>query len=154
MKNYIKSETGIVVSLQSISGFLKNKLGFNNKRVSPRPSASSILQNNLKKILFWLEFVNLIKPEHVIVNIDETPFTRSTKINYSSPLIGVWWTANNSAFARSLSPILAITSKGDWFISNLLSHKNSDNFIYSKTNCLASTRSQCRSKQDSLTNGK
>ena len=70
VKNYIKSETGIEVSWQSITSFLKNNLGFNYKRVSSRPSASSIQQNKLKWILFWLEFANLIKPEHVIVNID------------------------------------------------------------------------------------
>ena len=113
VRNYIKSETGIEVSWQSITSFLKNKLGFCNKRVSPRPSARSIPKNNLKRILFWLEFVNLIKPEHVIVNIDETPFTRSTKINYSWFLKGVWWNTNNLVFVGSLSLIAAITSKGD-----------------------------------------
>ena len=70
VKSYIKSETGIEVSWQSITSFLKNNLGFNYKRVSSIPSASSIQQNKLKWILFWLEFANLIKPEHVIVNID------------------------------------------------------------------------------------
>ena len=155
MKNYIKSETGIEASLQSITSFLKNKLGFSFKRVSPRSSESKILQNKLKRILFWLEFVNQIKPELVIVNIGETPFTRSPKINYSWFLKGVWWTANNSAFVGSLSLIAAITSKRDWFISNLLSRNNSDSLIsfFSKTNFLASARSQCWSKQDSLING-
>ena len=129
VKNYIKSETEIEISWLSISSFLKNKLGFSYKRVSSRPSASSILQNKLKLILFWLEFANLIKPEHVIVNIDETLFTRSTKFNYSWSVKGVWWTANNSAFVGSLSLIAAIKSKGNWFISNLLSCNNSDSFI-------------------------
>ena len=62
----------------------------------------------------------------MIVNIDETLFSRSTKINYSWTKRGIEWAVNNSAFVGSIS---LITNKGDWFVSNLLSQNNSDYFI-------------------------
>ena len=129
IKHYIKTETGVDINQQSITSYLKRILGLSYKRISSRPSGSSISQTTLKRILFWLEFANLIRSEHVIVNIDETLFSRSTKINYSCTKRGIEWAVNNSAFVGSISLIAAIANKGDWFVSNLLSQNNSDNII-------------------------
>ena len=81
--------------------------------------------------------MNLVKPEHMVVNIDETLFSRSTKINYSWTKKGVWSNVNNSTLIGSLSLLAAITNKGDWFISNLLTRNNSNNFITFIENLMA-----------------
>ena len=137
VKHYIKTETGMDVSKQSIASFMNNSLGLSYKRVSSRPSISNVPQTKLKKIIFWLEFMNLVKPEHIVVKIDETLFSRSTKINYSWTKKGVWANVNNSTLIGSLSLLAAITNKGDWFISNLLTRNNSDNFITFIENLMA-----------------
>ena len=42
---------------------------------------------------------------------------------------GVEASVTNSTLIGSLSLLAAITNRGDWYISNLLSRNNSDNFI-------------------------
>ena len=42
---------------------------------------------------------------------------------------GVESSVTNSTLIGSLSLLVAITNRGDWYISNLLSRNNSDNFI-------------------------
>ena len=130
VQTYIKSEAGVEINQQSISWFMKRNLSMNYVRVSSRPVAKDTDIILLKQIIFWLEFGHLIRKDHIVLSIDETLFSNSTKINYS-------WIANNkaniwsnSSFQGSLSIIAAITCKGDWFISNLTSNNNSDNFIW------------------------
>ena len=125
LKHYIETVTGIFISKQSIASFLRSSLGLSYKRVASRPTKINIPEKILKKIIFWLEFAYLIKPEHILVNIDETLFSRSTKINYSWTMKGVEASVTNSTLIGSLSLLVAITNRGDWYISNLLSRNNS-----------------------------
>ena len=83
VQKYIKTTTGVNVNQQSIIVFMKSILGMTYKRVSSRPVMKIPYSIILKKVLFWLEYAHMIKQEHVIVNIDETLFSKSTKINYS-----------------------------------------------------------------------
>ena len=96
LKHYIETETGITISKQNIASFLRSSLGLSYKRVASRQTKSSIPETKLKKIIFWFEFANLIKPEHKLVNIDESLFSRSTKINYSWTMKGVEASVTNS----------------------------------------------------------
>ena len=129
LKHYIETETVITICKQSKASFLRSSLGLSYKRVASRLTKSNIPETKLKKIIFWLEFANLIKPEHILLNIDETLFSKSTKINYSWTMKGVEASVTNSTLIGSLSLLAAITNRGDWYISNLLSRNNSDNFI-------------------------
>ena len=83
VQHYILTEIKMKVNKKSIISFLKDTLGLSYKRIFSRPTKSNNLQTKMKKIIFWLEFANLIKRSHIIVNIDETLFSRSTKTNYS-----------------------------------------------------------------------
>ena len=125
------------VSKHSIASFMSNSLVLSYNRVSSRPLISSIPQTQLKKIIFWLEFMNLVKLEHIVVNIEDILFSRSTKINYPLTKKGVWSNFNNSTLIRSLSLLASITNKRDWFISNLLTRNNSNNFITFIENLMA-----------------
>ena len=78
-KHYIKTETGMDASKQIIASFISNSLGRSYKRVSSRSSISNIPQIKLKKIIFWLESMNIVKPDHIVVNIDGTLFQAQQK---------------------------------------------------------------------------
>ena len=80
---YIMTEIGMKVDKKSIISFLNDTLELSYKRIYSRPTKSNNLQTKMKKIIFWLEFANLLNGSHIIVNIDETLFSRSNKINYS-----------------------------------------------------------------------
>ena len=128
VKNYLKALAGVDADQKSIIVFMKNTLRMTYKRVSSRPVMKSPENIIIKKILFWIKYTYLLN-RSMIVNIDETLFSKCTKINYS--LTFKWkkilWII--SLFSNSLSLIEAITNEGEWFISNLEERNNSEIFV-------------------------
>ena len=76
-----------------------------------------------------MEFANLIKREHVLVNFDEVLLSNSTKTNYSWGTRGRTAIVKNISFKGSQGLIGSITSRGGWFFSRLHSNNNLDIFI-------------------------
>ena len=126
---YIKELTGADISRLELISYMKNFLKMSYKRVSSRPIQANSKRNMLLKSIFLLEFANIVNKQFIFVNIDEVIFSNTTKWNYSWSFRGKGCTKDNITFTGSLAVFGAITSKGDWFFSNLIRHNNSVEFI-------------------------
>ena len=119
LQKLVYRETGIQLSKQSVLWFLKNDLNLLFKRISSRLVKDNDKIVRLKRIIFCVEYSNMINSKIVVVNIDETLFSNFTKNNYSWATKGrsAWW--QNILFTESISMIAAITSM-DNLITQLL----------------------------------
>ena len=129
LQRFILKTTGIMWSKSGILRYLKKYLNLSYKRVSSRLVKSNPNLTKLKKIIFWVEYANMVSHKIVVVNIDETLFSNSTKKNYSWAARG--WPAHteNIWFSGSVSIIAAITNRGNFYYSTLTENNNSLNFI-------------------------
>ena len=129
ISKYIKDSVWVKVSRSDLMTYMKDNLRTSYKRVSSRPVQASSQRNLLLKSVFLLEFSNLINKDCILVNVDEVIFSNSTKWNYSWGLKGKVNVSSNIGFTESLAIFGAITSKGDWFFSNLTENNNSEEFF-------------------------
>ena len=111
-----------------IRKYVRDRLNLSFKRVSPRSVVQDQARISIYKLIFWVEVVNLIKREHMLINIDEVLQSNSTKTNYSWGARGRTSIVKNIMFKGSQGLIDSITSRG-WFFSRLHSNNNSDIFI-------------------------
>ena len=107
------------VSLQNILMFLKTRLGMTYRRVSSRPVYKDPWFIRLMQLVFCIEYLNIVTSDIIVVNIDETLFSNSTKFNYSWAPKGQSNYCWNISFKGSMSFIGAITNRGDWYFENL-----------------------------------
>ena len=110
-----------------IRKYMRDRLNLSFMRVSPRSIMQDQARISIYKLIFWVKFVNLIKREHVLVNIGEVLQSNSTKTNYSRAR-GRTAIVKKILFKGSQRLINLITSRG-WFFSQLHSNNNSDIFI-------------------------
>ena len=126
---YVKELTGAEISRSEVIDYMKKNLKMSFKRVSSRPIKANSNRNMLLKSVFLLEFANIVNQEYIFVNVDEVIFSNATKWNYSWGFRSKDNTKSNIMFAGSIAVFGTITSKGDWFFSNLVKHNNSEEFI-------------------------
>ena len=126
ISKYIKDLKRVKVSRSNRITYMKNNFRMSFKRVSSRPVQTFSQRNLQLKSIFLLEFVNLSNNDCIFVNVDEVIFSNSTKWNYSWRLKGKINVSSNISFTGSLAMFRAITSKGDWFFSNLTQSNNSE----------------------------
>ena len=129
IQTFLMKTTEIECTKSSIIRYLKEFLNYPYKRVSPRLVRKPASLIKLKKIIFWVEYANMINNRIVLVNIDETLFSNSTKRNYSWAKRGQPTFRENIWFSGSVSIIVSITSEGNVHYSSLQENNNSDNFI-------------------------
>ena len=129
IQRFLMKTTGIECTKFSILRNLKEFLNYSYKRVSSRLVRKPASLTKLKKIIFWVEYVSMINNRIVLVNIDETLFSNSTKWNYSWAKRGQPTFRENIWFTGSVSIIVSITSKGNVHYSSLQEDNNSDNLI-------------------------
>ena len=91
---------------------LKINLGYSYKRCSSRPLLLNRSLSKLKKVLLSVKLWKMITQSTVLVNVDESSFSRSTKANYSWSLKGSSSSISNIIFWGSISIVSAITSNG------------------------------------------
>ena len=129
LQKLVYRETGIQLSKQSVLWFLKNDLNLSFKRISSRLVKDNDKIIRLKRIIFCIEYSNMINNKIVVVNIDETLFSNFTKNNYNWATKGrsAWW--QNILFTKYISMIAAITSRGELNYSTLVKNNNSINYI-------------------------
>ena len=108
---------------------IKSNHNLSFKRVSSRPVFIDVDHIQRLKLLFTVVFSNLVDNSQILVNIDETSFLRTTKINYSWSLKGEIWSVSNISFKESVYLICAITSIGDLYALFLTNKNNSSSFI-------------------------
>ena len=101
-----------------VRDILRNNLGMSYKLgksllVSYRKSNTDLL-----KALFSLKVWKIIDRFKLLINIDETMFSRSTKASHSWSTKGKEWALMNIWYSNSTSLITAITSNGDVFAAD------------------------------------
>ena len=97
---------------------MKNVLKKSYKRCSSRSTTYDPIRTaNLNK-LFAVELADTIEIDWVLLNIDEIHFSKSTKVNYSWLDKGINCTRNNITMKNSTLLIWAITSWGNWYVTN------------------------------------
>ena len=129
ISKYIKDSVGSKVSKSDLMTYMKDNLWMSYKRVSSWP-VQAISQRNLQlKSVFLLKLSNPINKDCIFVIVDEVIFSNSTKWIYSWGLKGKVNISSNIGFTWSLAMFGAITSKGDWFFSNLTENNNFEEFI-------------------------
>ena len=83
VKDHLINNEGIWVGTDIIRRVLREKLHYSFKRCSSRPLKHDFRIAKLKKILFSIKICKKLHKSTVLVNIDESVFSRSTKTNYS-----------------------------------------------------------------------
>ena len=92
---------------------LKEKLGYSFKKWSPRPLSLNRKNQELKKILFSVKLLKMIKRSTLLINIDETVISYSTKSNYSWCPKGISTNLSTIIIMKgSISVVSAIWSNG------------------------------------------
>ena len=84
------------------------------KLCKSRPSTFNITKIKASRKLFWVYFIKRLEPSTLLINVDESVFSRTSKINYSWSTKGVCAELKNTPFSGSTSMILSILSNGFW----------------------------------------
>ena len=110
---------GVKVPALFIRRILKEQLGMSFKLGKYRPFGYDEDKASMMKGLFSIKVSRIIKNYDILINIDESMFSRTTKANYSwsekgkeSKLMNIW-------FSNSTSLITVITSFGDTLSANI-----------------------------------
>ena len=104
-------------------------LNLSYKQCKSRPFTFNIAKARASRKLFWACFAEKLESSALIINVDESTFGRTSKINYSWSKKGEWAELKNTPFCGSTSMILAILSNGWWMCLITPQTINSDIFI-------------------------
>ena len=108
---------------------MKNNLNLSFKKWKSRPSNFNLSRAKAIRKLFWAHFANKLGPSTLIINVDESTVSRTSKINYSWSKKGANAELKNIPFSGLTSLILAILSNGCWICMLTPSTVNSDIFV-------------------------
>ena len=104
---------GIWVDTTSIwRRILKEKLGYSFKRCSSRPLKLNYGNQELKKILFCIKLLKIVRRSTLLVNIDESIIFNTTKSNFYWGQKGASSNLSTIGFKGSISIVTAILSNG------------------------------------------
>ena len=103
---------GILLDITIIRRILKEKLGLNFKRCSPIPLSIDGKILKLKNILFTIKLWRTISKSTVLINVDESSITKSTKTNYSWEWKGIPLNLPTQSIKGSMGLVTAIMSNG------------------------------------------
>ena len=109
---YIKEQLLVTIPLHQIRKNLKEKLRMSYKKGNPRPVTLDVAKLRLTKQLFWIRLAQKLPEIKLLVNIDESSFSNSTKKNYSWLEKVKSCALNNIVFQNSINVISCITSNG------------------------------------------
>ena len=84
------------------------------QKCNSRPFTFNADKINADRKPFWAYFVDHLEPSTFIINVDESTFSWTSKINYSWSKAGRCSEVKNAPFSGSTSMILAILSNGLW----------------------------------------
>ena len=112
IKAHLIQTHGILLNIAIIRRILKEKLGLSFKRCSPRPLSINGKILKLKKILFTIKLWRTISKSTVLINVDESSITKSTKTNYSWGWKGIPLNLPIQSIKGSIGLVTAIMSNG------------------------------------------
>ena len=112
LKEYLLKYFGIDLSLEKIQIFLKSQLGLSYKKGSPRPLNLDHNLTRLKKTLFSIKIIEVLRQSMLLVNVDEASLTDMTRRNYSWSKKRLPSSLSNLIIRESISLIGSILSNG------------------------------------------
>ena len=117
-------------SEQKIKNFVKNEMKYSYKKGSSRPPVYATIRTQLAKVLFWTELLTFIGKGETIINLDESSFDRSTKLEFSWLPKGRSCQFINDWLKGRTSLILATWNTSEWFAMVVLDTVNSQKFWF------------------------
>ena len=126
---FIEIKLGNKFPLHKIRSLMKEQLGLSYKRINSRPNNINLKKLILTRILFSINISKFVANDILLVNIDETSFTKGTKTNYSWTPIGKNGELLNSKYTNSMNLVLAICSNGSWIEMLTNDTLNEERFI-------------------------
>ena len=112
LKEYLLKYFRIDLSLKKIQIFLKSQLGLSYKKGSPRPLNLDHNLTRLKKALFSIKIIEVLRLSMLLVNVDEASLTDMTRRNYSWSKRGFPSNLSNLIIKESISLMSSILSNG------------------------------------------
>ena len=112
MQEHIVTNFGVEIDTEIWRRILKEKLGYSFKKWSPRPLNLNYQIQKLKKMLFSIKLLKIFRKSWILVNIDESVISNSTKSNYSWSRKGVPTNLSTITMKGSISIVTAILSNG------------------------------------------
>ena len=112
IKEHLIQTHGILLDINAIRRILKERLRLSFKHCSPRPLIIDYKVLKLKKILFSVKIWRIISKSTVLINIDESTITKSTKVNFSWGRKGIPLNLSALSIRGSIGIITAIMSNG------------------------------------------
>ena len=82
-KEHLIETSGIILDIPIIRRILKERMNYSYKRWSPRPQLVDRSIWKIKKILFADKLLKIMNKSTILINIDESAISDSTKANYS-----------------------------------------------------------------------
>ena len=112
--DYANSSLNKNYPLYFIRRFMKSEINLRYKRLKPRLVSWNFEKLKHVRLLFAVEFWKRIKPETLIISIDESSINQHIQRNNSWSSKGCPWEAINSFYSASISMWFGIWYNGTW----------------------------------------
>ena len=111
---FVEIKLGNNYPFHKIWNIMKKQFSLSYKRINSRPSNIELSKLILTRILFSIYASKLIDNDVLLINIDETTLSKTTKANYSWTPAGKNGETLNAKYINSMNIVLAICSNGSW----------------------------------------
>ena len=125
MQSYLNQQVGFQVPVHIIRLILKERLKFSRKRNPRRVVNIDMKRIRLLKILYSIGFSRCLSHLNLLVNIDESSFSKNTWNYYGWSKIGEESISKGILFKGSVSVISSITSAGHSYTETVVGALNS-----------------------------
>ena len=112
IKEHFMETYEIILEIPIIRRILKETMNYSFKRWSPRPLLIDHSIWKVKKVLFAVKLLKTMDKSTVLINIDESAISNSTKANYSWGPKGIPQNLSTLSIQGWISLITAIASNG------------------------------------------
>ena len=98
-------------------------------KFTQKPANIDFQQLQMLRVLFWIKLAKCICTDDILVNVDESIFSRNTTLNYSWSKRGQEAEFRSTRFWESISMIAAVFSTGQYFIHLRVGSVDSGSFV-------------------------
>ena len=117
------------IDAKTMSKFMKTQMGLSFKRITSRPLSLDVERQYILKILFAIVLTKRLQNINLLINVDESTLSTSTKTNYTWTLKGVPASAKNTKSIKSMNLITWIWSSGSSYSAVAKGTMNSKGFL-------------------------
>ena len=115
---YIRNKVKVLLPLHKIRNILKSEFHLSFKKGSSRRVDLNIDKMRYSKSLFTIEFIKSLSEADIILNLDESTISRSTKWEYSWLKTGENGRIHNDRFSNSVN-VISVASNSGWTFTGL-----------------------------------